>query len=408
MNALPHPASQNAGPAETPLLALRRVALTDFRSYRRAEIAVPAAPVVLFGANGAGKTNLLEAISFLAPGRGLRRARIADIERRCSPEETGAGWAIFATIAGPDGERTIGTGRDPDRAPDDESDRRVVRVDGAPAKGQAALADLVHLLWLTPEMDRLFTEGASERRRFLDRIVTNFVPDHVRKLTAYEQAMRERNRLLKDGYAHAWGRDETWLGALEQSMAEAGVAVAAARRQVVSRLIVAAEAALGPFPIPDIALVGDTETDLDSGPALAAEDALRRRLAESRRADAEAGRALVGPHRSDLAVQHRAKAMPAALCSTGEQKALLVALVLAAARLLKLQRGAAPILLLDEIAAHLDSERRAALFDEIEALGAQAWMTGTDASLFAALGGRAAFFTVAGGTIRPAPQDVTG
>lgn len=407
MNALPHPASREIGPAETPLLALRRVALTDFRSYRRAEIAVPAAPVVLFGANGAGKTNLLEAISFLAPGRGLRRARIADIERRCDPIEAGIGWAIHATIAGPDGERDIGTGRDPDRPrardPDDDSDRRVVRIDGAPAKGQAALADLVHLLWLTPEMDRLFTDGASERRRFLDRIVTNFVPDHVRKLAAYEHAMRERNRLLKESRM-----DETWLGALEQSMAEAGVAVAAARRQVVSRLIAAAEAALGPFPIPEIALVGDTETDLDAGPALAAEDALRRRLAESRRADAEAGRALVGPHRSDLAVHHRAKAMPAALCSTGEQKALLVALVLAAARLLKLQRGAAPILLLDEIAAHLDSERRAALFDEVEALGAQAWMTGTDASLFAALGGRAAFFTVAGGTIRPAPQDVTG
>jgi len=403
MNALPHPASENAGPAETPLLALRRVTLADFRSYRRADIAVPAAPVVLFGPNGAGKTNLLEAISFLAPGRGLRRARIADIERRCDPMEAGIGWAIHATVAGPDGERSIGTGRDPEREPGDDSDRRVVRVDGAPAKGQAALADLLHLLWLTPEMDRLFTDGASERRRFLDRIVTNFVPDHVRKLAAYEQAMRERNRLLKDGRF-----DEMWLGALEQSMAEAGVAVAAARRQVVSRLIVAAEAALGPFPIPDIALAGDTETDLAAGPALAAEDALRRRLAESRRADAEAGRVLVGPHRSDLAVHHRAKAMPAALCSTGEQKALLVALVLAAARLLKLQRGAAPILLLDEIAAHLDSERRAALFDEIEALGAQAWMTGTDASLFAALGGRAAFFTVAGGTIRPAPQDVTG
>jgi len=407
MNALPHPPTGQAGPAEAPILALRRIALSDFRSYRRAEIAAPALPVVLFGPNGAGKTNLLEAISFLAPGRGLRRARIADVERRCSPDEAGPGWAVFAAVETQSGERTIGTGRDPDRDPADDSDRRVVRIDGAPAKGQTPLADLLHLLWLTPEMDRLFSDGASERRRFLDRIVTNFVPDHVRNLTAYEHAMRERNRLLKDGRANGRGWDDAWLGALEQGMAEAGVAVAAARRQVVGRLTVAAEAALGPFPIPDIALAGETESDLAAGPALAAEDALRRRFAAGRRADAEAGRALAGPHRSDLAVHHRLKAMPAALCSTGEQKALLVALVLAAARLLKLQRGAAPILLLDEIAAHLDAERRAALFDEIEALGAQAWMTGTDAALFAALSGRAAFFTVAGGGIRPAPQDMS-
>ncbi len=406
MNALPQPAAGPSAEAVAPALAVRRIALSDFRSYRRAEIAAPAAPVVLYGANGAGKTNLLEAISFLAPGRGLRRARLAEIERRRpAGEAAGPGWAIFAMLDTPEGGRSIGTGRDPDRAPDDDSDRRIVRIDGAAAKGQAALADLVQVLWLTPEMDRLFDNGRSERRRFLDRIVYGFVPDHARNLAAYEQAMRERNRLLKDGRF-----DETWLGALEQSMAEAGVAVAAARRQVVGRLAIAAEAALGPFPIPDLALAGDTEAELADGPALAAEDALRRRLAEGRRADAEAGRALAGPHRSDLVVHHRAKSMPAALCSTGEQKALLVALILAAARLLKLQRGAAPLLLLDEIAAHLDAERRAALFDEIEALGAQAWMTGTDAELFAALGGRAAFVNVApgtageGGTLRPAPQ----
>jgi len=416
MNALPHPASGHSAPDEAPALALRRLALSDFRCYRRAEIAVPAKPVVLFGPNGAGKTNLLEAISFLAPGRGLRRARIAEIERRPTADAPpGPGWAVFASVSTPGGERAIGTGRDPerssgpDRAPEDEaSDRRVVRIEGATAKGQAALAEIVHLLWLTPEMDRLFADGASERRRFLDRIVINFVPDHARNLAGYEQAMRERNRLLKDARM-----DDAWLGALEQGMAETGVAVAAARRQVMGRLVIAAEAALGPFPIPDLALAGETEAELAAGPALAAEDALCRRLGASRRADAEAGRALVGPHRSDLLVQHRAKSLPASLCSTGEQKALLVALVLAAARLLKLQRGAAPILLLDEITAHLDSQRRAALFDEIEALGAQAWMTGTDAPLFGALGGRAAFFAVApnpagdGAVIRPAPIPVS-
>ena len=402
MNALPHPASAHpeAG-AAAPALALRRIVLADFRAYRRAELSVPARPVVLYGPNGAGKTNMLEAISFLAPGRGLRRARLAEIERRrAAGEAAGPGWAVFASLDSPAGERSIGTGRDPDRAPEDEaSDRRVVRIDGAAAKGQSALAELVHLLWLTPEMDRLFDGGGSERRRFLDRIVLGFVPDHARNLAGYEHAMRERNRLLKEGRM-----DETWLGALELSMAETGVAVAAARRQVVGRLAIAADSALGPFPIPDLALAGETEAGLAVGPALAAEDALRRRLAESRRADAEAGRALAGPHRSDLVVHHRAKAMPAALCSTGEQKALLVALILAAARLLKLQRGAAPLLLLDEIAAHLDAERRAALFDEIDALGAQAWMTGTDAQLVAALGGRAAFFTGADGALRAAPQ----
>lgn len=400
MNALFQPAAGPSAEAAAPALAVRRIVLTDFRSYRRAELAAPAAPVVLYGANGAGKTNLLEAISFLAPGRGLRRARLAEIERRrAESEAAGPGWAIHATLDTPEGERGIGTGRDPDRAPDDDSDRRVVRIDGASVKSQSALAELANILWLTPEMDRLFDGGRSERRRFLDRIVLGFVPDHARNLAGYEQAMRERNRLLKDGRF-----DEAWLGALEQGMAETGVAVAAARRQVVGRLAVAAEAALGPFPIPDLALAGDAEAELADGPALAAEDALRRRLAESRRADAEAGRALAGPHRSDLVVHHRAKAMPAALCSTGEQKALLVALILAAARLLKLQRGAAPLLLLDEIAAHLDAARRAALFDEIEALGAQAWMTGTDAELFAALGGRAAFVNVADGTLRTAPQ----
>jgi DNA replication and repair protein RecF len=407
MNARFQPASASPAEAAAPALALRRVALSDFRCYRRAELSVPAVPVVLYGPNGAGKTNLLEAISFLAPGRGLRRARLVEIERRRAADEAaGPGWAMFATLDTPQGERRIGTGRDPDRAPeDDASDRRVVRLEGAAAKGQAVLAEIAHLLWLTPEMDRLFDGGGSERRRFLDRIVLGFVPDHARNLTGYEQAMRERNRLLKDDRF-----DEAWLGALEQGMAETGVAVAAARRQVVGRLAIAAEAALGPFPIPDVALAGETEAELGDGPALAAEDALRRRLAANRRADAEAGRALAGPHRSDLVVHHRLKGMPAALCSTGEQKALLVALVLAAARLLKLQRGAAPLLLLDEIAAHLDAERRAALFDEIEALGAQAWMTGTDAELFAALGGRAAFVNVApgtggeGGTLRAAPQ----
>lgn len=407
MTALPLAPAPVTGAAldAPPAAAVMRLVVSDFRSYRRAEMNAPAGPVVLVGANGVGKTNLLEALSFLAPGRGLRRARLAEIERRCRPGErdgrsdaAGPGWAVFAEIAGPGGSRTIGTGRDPERAPGDDSDRRVVRIDGAAARSQTALADIVHVLWLTPEMDRLFDEGAGERRRFLDRTVYGFVPDHVRNLGTYEQAMRERNRLLADGRT-----DEAWLGALERSMAEAGVAVAAARRQVAARLALAAEAGIGGFPVPEIAIAGETEAELAAMPALAAEEALARRLAGSRRADAEAGRTLVGPHRSDLAVRHRAKDMPAALCSTGEQKALLIALTLAAARLMKLQRGTAPILLLDEVAAHLDAGRRAALFDEICALGAQAWITGTDITMFEAFGARAAFFAVADGALSPLP-----
>jgi DNA replication and repair protein RecF len=375
-----------------------RLTLTDFRNYRTLRLETAPAPVVLTGANGAGKTNLLEALSFLAPGRGLRRVRLADIGRR--EAEGQAAWAVAATLATPDGPVDVGTGRDP--APDAAGDRRLVRIDGAPAKGQAELARLFGIAWLTPEMDRLFIEGASGRRRFLDRMAYGFVPDHAGHLGAYERAMRERSRLLRDGVM-----DDAWLGALEHAMAENGVAVAAARRDTVERLGRALVLGTGAFPRPLIALDGLVEGWLDEGPALAAEDRLRARFAGARRHDAEAGGAAEGPHRSDLVVRHADKDMPATLCSTGEQKALLVALVLAAARLQAVERGAPPLLLLDEIAAHLDEARRAALFDEICALGAQAWMSGTDRRLFDALDHRAQFFTVADGAIAPGRDNRT-
>jgi DNA replication and repair protein RecF len=378
-------------------LAVTRLVLTEFRNYRTLRLATAPAPVVLTGANGAGKTNLLEGLSFLAPGRGLRRARLADIGRRPTASEAvgPANWGVAATVATPDGPIDIGTGRDPEADP--VSERRLVRIDGTPVRGQAELARRVGLAWLTPEMDRLFLEGASGRRRFLDRLTYGFVPDHAGHLGAYERALRERARLLRDTVMP----DPAWLAALEHAMAENGVAVAAARRETVDRLNRAMTLGAGAFPRPAIAIEGTAEAWLGEGPALAAEDRLRALLAGSRRQDAEAGGAADGPHKSDLAVRHVDKDMPAALCSTGEQKALLVAIVLAAARLQAVERGAPPLLLLDEIAAHLDEGRRAALFDEILALGAQAWMTGTDRRLFDALDGRAQFFTVADGALAP-------
>jgi DNA replication and repair protein RecF len=243
-------------------------------------------------------------------------------------------------------------------------------------------------------MDRLFQEGASGRRRFLDRLVYGFDPGHASRLADYEQAMRERGRLLRDGYRGDAETQGTWLAALEGRMAEFGVAVAAARRETLGRLAAVCAVSLGPFPAARLALEGDVEGWLDAAPALATEDRFRARLAECRRIDAEAGRATVGPHRSDLAVFHVAKNTPARLCSTGEQKALLVRIVLANARLQTVERGIVPLLLLDELAAHLDEERRASLFDELDSLGAQAWMTGTDAADFAALGTRAQWFRV--------------
>ena len=375
-------------------VAVRRLDLTDFRSYRQARLETDGRPVVLTGPNGAGKTNLLEALSFLAPGRGLRRAKLSEIDRQ-DRTEPGRAWAVAARLLGPSGDIAIGTGRDGTA----ESDRRLVRIDGHAVKGQAALADHLNLVWLTPQMDRLFQEGAAPRRRFLDRLVFGYDPSHATRLAAYEQALRERARLLRQG-----GADPSWLVVLEETMARAGVAVAASRRDIVQRLDRAAgEAGQGAFPVPRLSLTGTAEAWLAEMPALAAEDRLRAELAGSRRIDAESGGAVVGPHRADLAVSHAGKSVAADLCSTGEQKALLIAIILAHARLQAALRGVAPVLLLDEIAAHLDVTRRRALFDQVLALGSQAWLTGTDAILFAELGGNAHFFTVTDGIIAASP-----
>jgi len=381
------PETQRDTALDTTVMAVTRLRLTDFRSYGSFRFDGDSRPVVLTGPNGAGKTNLLEAVSYLAPGRGLRGARLSDIDRRYGK----GGWAVAATVQTQEGSVDIGTGRDAG------NNRRTVRISNNPAQSQAALAEFVSVVWLTPQMDRLFTDGASARRRFLDRLAYGFDPSHASRVNAYDHAMRERSRLLKAGR-----RDSAWLSALENAMAEHGVAVAAARLSLCEHLSEISVASDGPFPRARIAAAGVLEDDLRKGPALAAEDRLRAVLAGNRGLDGESGRTTEGAHRSDLAVAHIGKDMPAELCSTGEQKALLIAIVLAHARLLARHNGVIPLLLLDEVAAHLDVERRHALFADILEQGAQAWLTGTDATLFDELSPNdAAFYRVQNASMTP-------
>jgi DNA replication and repair protein RecF len=373
-------------------VSLRKLALTDFRCYARASLACDSRIVVLTGPNGAGKTNLLEAISFLAPGRGIRRAKLDEIDRRAddaAAAPAAGGWAVAATVDTPYGPVDIGTGRDPQ-----DTRRRRIRINGATASSQTALGDYVSAVWLTPQMDRIFIDGAAARRRFFDRLIYGFDPAHAGRINSYNHAMRERLRLLSNGKG-----DDTWLGSLEQSMAERGIAIAAARREMAARLDKAARiethAGSGAFPSAAIAATGILESWLDEAPAAEAEQRFCDLLRRNRSADAESGKTAAGPHRGDFAVIHRQKNAPADQCSTGEQKALLIAIVLADARLQAAERGLTPLLLLDEVAAHLDERRRHALFEDIAALGAQVWLTGTDTALFAPLGGTAQFVAVA-------------
>ncbi|MEA3061777.1 MAG: replication and repair protein RecF [Sphingomonadales bacterium] len=353
-------------------MALSRLSLSDFRSYADAVIAPGPGLVVLTGENGAGKTNLLEAVSLLSPGRGLRGASLAEMARSGGP----GGFAVAARL--PDVE--IGTG-----ILAATPDRRQVRVNGAAASA-TSLSEWLSILWLTPAMDRLFQEGPGGRRRFFDRLVLALDPGHAVHSARYEAAMRARNKLL----AEPGPPDEAWLAALEARMAEHGAAIAYARRAAVAELEGRLAAAPdGPFARPHLALEGGEEA---SAPA----------LRSNRTRDSAAGRTLAGPHRADLAVRHAGKDQPAALCSTGEQKALLLSIVLAHAELVADRAGRRPVLLLDEVAAHLDPRRRAALFERLEAGGGQVWLTGTEASLFEGIGTAATRFEVRGGAVFPA------
>ena len=374
-------------------VGVTRLSLTDFRNYREARLTFGTEPVVLTGPNGAGKTNLLEALSFLAPGRGLRGARLSEIDRRIEPGSTGAGsgWAVAAVVATLGGAVRIGTARDVATG-----ERRLVRIDGESVRSQAALGERLGVVWLTPPMDRLFLEGPSGRRRFLDRLVLGLDSGHASRVAAYDQALRERSRLLRDGPA-----DAGWLAALEEVMAERGVAIAAGRHEAVRQLDRACAEAEGPFPRARLRLIGTVEGWLEEVPALAAEDEFASVLAANRQEDARLGGTAVGPHRSDLAISLAERGIAAEFASTGEQKALLISILLAYAALQRALRGDPPLLLLDEIAAHLDVSRRAALFEALIQLESQAWLTGTDAALFAPLRRQAQFLSVCDGNLTP-------
>lgn len=370
--------------------------LTDFRSYSRAELPTDGRIVYLYGPNGAGKTNLLEAISFLAPGRGLRGASVSDVGRRMPGETQGRPWAVSVEAETPSGAVRIGTGAETAAAA-----RRLVRIDGQPAP-PGRMGEHVRPIWLTPQQDRLFLEAAGDRRRFFDRLTFAAEPAHAETATAYEKAMRERLRLLTDGPA-----DPAWLSALEAQMGRSGAAMATARVRTLEALQLEIDSRdARPFPQADLELSGEWEKlaaeGLEPGEI---EPRLTAALAAARARDAAAERSLTGPHRGDLMVRHRQKDRPAGECSTGEQKALILNLVLAqAARLSRAESAPNPILLLDEVAAHLDRFRRAALFDEIAALDLQAFLTGTDEALFLDLKGRALGVGVDGGQLHVSPD----
>jgi DNA replication and repair protein RecF len=357
---------------------IRRLTVSNFRNYRTASLDVGALSVVLVGPNGAGKTNLIEAISFLTPGRGLRRATLEEVAfsegDNAGEELSGKSWAVSAEIEGALGLATLGTGIEPNPS-GDATTLRKCRIDREPVGSAAAFADHLRVIWLTPAMDGLFSGPASERRRFLDRLVLAVDAEHPGRVSALERALRSRNRLLEQP-----NPDSHWLDAVEHETAELAVAVAAARAETVRRLqgALAAGRAIDPlFPFAEIALAGWMENLLLTAPASDVEDRYRAILASNRARDAAAKRTLDGPHLTDLAVTYGPKNIPAADASTGEQKALLIRLVLAHANLIAEMTGFSPVLLLDEIVAHLDPNRRAALYDSLAKIGAQVWMTPT-------------------------------
>src|SRR5690349_16585529 len=378
---------------------IQRLTLTNFRSYHAAQVVLDrAGPVVVIGANGAGKTNLIEAISLLAPGRGLRRATLEEL---AFSEGDGA-WAVSAEIEGMLGLATLGTGIDPP-AGEGLAIVRKCRIDRESVGSAAAFADHLRVVWLTPAMDPLFNGPASERRRFLDRLVLAVDAQHSGRVAALERSLRSRNRLLEDSPG-----DSHWLDAIEHETAEVAVAVAAARAETVERLSAALDASRNEapqFPQAQILLQGWMEELLPDHSAIEVEDQYRERLKENRARDAAAGRTLDGPHLSDLAVSHAGKNIRAADASTGEQKALLIRLVLAHASLIKQMTGFAPLLLLDEVVAHLDPARREALYDALSSLGAQVWMTGADPAAFGAITSRAQLFVVRSGTVHPSSDE---
>lgn len=360
---------------------LQSLKLSHFRCYDSARLEdLSSGLIVLYGKNGAGKTNILEAVSLLSPGRGLRGARVQEIQKN----DAGAPWGVAGDLETGSGEVKLGTGLEA------QTEKRIIRINGVTAKSQTALADYLACIWLTPQMDRLFMDSSRERRSFLDRLVFAFDPGHSGRVRRYENALSQRSKLLKEG-----GADPVWLQGLEAQLAETGVSIAAARLDFVGRLQRACEKEdHAHFPLAYLRAGGTIEELLSSAPALEVEEMFKYQLKESRKMDSVTGGAATGPHKSDLIVHMAEKKMPADQCSTGEQKALLIGIILAHARLIAAERGAPPILLLDEVAAHLDERRRGALYEILQELGGQVWLTGTDKNLFTAIVGKAKFFEI--------------
>src|SRR4051812_23210938 len=369
---------------------IHRLTLTHFRNYRAAGLETAADMVALVGPNGAGKTNCIEAISFLSPGRGLRRATLDDV----ADNQGDGSWAVSAQVEGALGLATLGTGIDPP-LPDGAVSRRC-RIDREPVNSASAFGDHIRMVWLTPAMDGLFMGGASERRRFFDRLVLAIDSEHSSRISALERSFRSRNRLLE-----VRNYDDHWCDAIERETAELAVAVAATRGETLIKLadMIGTRGAASPFPSAEIALDGWMENALTCETATSVEDRYREILRASRARDAAAGRTLDGPHLTDLQVIYAPKNTPARDASTGEQKALLIGLVLAHASLVAEMTGIVPLLLLDEVVAHLDPNRRKALFDELQTLGAQVWMSGADPAAFTEIGGSGEIFDVDSGKI---------
>jgi len=353
--------------------ALTKLKLHHFRCYDVASLTdLPSGLIVLHGVNGIGKTNILEAISLLSPGRGLRSARVMEVQNNQSHEP----WVVSGMLGTKYGDVRLGTGLDPKSRQGKE--KRIVRINGQVARNQTKLGEHLSCIWLTPQMDRLFLDSGRERRKFLDRLVFTFDPGHSGRVIRYENALSQRSKLLRDGQ-----NDDAWLSGLEQQMAETGIAIAAARLDFAQRLQAACiKEEDNIFPRARLFVKGHIEERLTGSPALEIEDQFKQDLKSSRERDAITGGAAAGPHKSDLAVIYDEKNMPAGQCSTGEQKALLIGLILAHSRLVKAERGQPPILLLDEVAAHLDENRRDALYGILQDLGAQSWLTGTEKTLF--------------------------
>ncbi len=374
----------------TPPLWVSRLVLQAFRSYDSLTLDLDARFVVLTGQNGAGKTNVLEALSLLSPGRGLRGAQLSELQKL----DQALPWSVFSTWQTPLGERRLHSYREAG------GDKRLHRLDGALLKSLQGFADLVALTWLTPQQDGLFRGPSSERRAFFDQLVLALFPQHARHLNAYSVSQRQRSKILRDAAQRRQPADPAWLAATEDAMARHGVAIAEARLSALEHLSGRLAQDFGPFPGAELALQGDFEAALQERSAVDVEDWAQSTWARSREQDQATGRTQFGPHRSDLLVFHKAKGLPAQTCSTGEQKSLVIALILGHIYMIASLRAMPAVLLLDEVAAHLDAGKRDALFEALEALGAQVWMTGTEPGSFASLGARAQAFEVSEGSLQ--------